>query len=175
MSLSTEPRIGTVRARAYRIPTDRPEADGTLEWRATTLVLAEIEAGPVTGLGYSYTDASAARLVASTLGEALHGQVLSDHPAMLAGMWRAVRILGRAGLAAAAIPALDIALWGARAKWLDLPLAWLLGRAPSASRSTAAAVSPATTSPRCRPSSKAGGTKASVPARSRSACAMRTT
>ncbi|MBU9194180.1 enolase C-terminal domain-like protein [Burkholderia gladioli] len=129
MSLSTEPRIGAVRARAYRIPTDRPEADGTLEWRATTLVLAEIEAGPVTGLGYSYTDASAARLVAGTLGEAMHGQVLSDHPAMLAGMWRAVRNLGRAGLAATAISALDIALWDARAKWLDLPLARLLGRA----------------------------------------------
>ncbi|AYQ91195.1 mandelate racemase [Burkholderia gladioli] len=129
MSLSTEPRIGAVRARAYRIPTDRPEADGTLEWRATTLVLAEIEAGPVTGLGYSYTDASAARLIAGTLGEALHGQGLSDHPAMLAGMWRAVRNLGRAGLAATAISALDIALWDARAKWLDLPLARLLGRA----------------------------------------------
>ncbi|PFW75700.1 mandelate racemase, partial [Bacillus sp. AFS075960] len=55
MSLSDAPTLGDVRARAYRVPTDRPEADGTYAWTATTIVVVEIDAGPVTGLGYTYT------------------------------------------------------------------------------------------------------------------------
>jgi L-alanine-DL-glutamate epimerase-like enolase superfamily enzyme len=39
-----------------------------------------------------------------------------------------VRNLGRSGLAATAISAIDIALWDLKAKLLDLPLARLLGR-----------------------------------------------
>jgi hypothetical protein len=31
--------IDGVRARAFKIPTDRPEADGTISWNSTTLVL----------------------------------------------------------------------------------------------------------------------------------------
>ena len=37
--------------------------------------------------------------------------------------------MGRSGLAATAISALDAALWDLKAKLLDLPLAALLGRA----------------------------------------------
>ena len=44
-------------------------------------------------------------------------------------MQRAVRNLGRDGLAATAISAVDVALWDLKAKLLDLPLASLLGRA----------------------------------------------
>ncbi len=44
-------------------------------------------------------------------------------------MVNAVRNLGRSGLAASAISALDAALWDLKAKLLDLPLAGLLGRA----------------------------------------------
>ncbi|GHH69024.1 hypothetical protein GCM10017673_18810 [Streptosporangium violaceochromogenes] len=36
--------IRAVRAAAYRVPTDRTEADGTLAWDATTLVTAELDA-----------------------------------------------------------------------------------------------------------------------------------
>lgn len=62
MPLSTEPTIDAARARAYRIPADRPEADGSLARDATPLVVAEIDAGPVTGLGYTYADAGAVQL-----------------------------------------------------------------------------------------------------------------
>ena len=43
-------------------------------------------------------------------------------------MQRAVRNLGRPGLAATAISAVDAALWDLKARILDLPLATLLGR-----------------------------------------------
>ncbi|GLW07134.1 hypothetical protein Misp01_22640 [Microtetraspora sp. NBRC 13810] len=46
--------IERVRAAAYRVPTDRPEGDGTLAWDATTLVVAHVTAGGVTGTGWTY-------------------------------------------------------------------------------------------------------------------------
>ena len=43
--------IGKVRARAYTIPTDKPEADGTIAWNSTTLIVVEVAGGNVVGLG----------------------------------------------------------------------------------------------------------------------------
>ena len=60
-------------------------------------------------------------------------------------MVNAVRNVGRSGVAATAISALDAALWDLKAKLLDLPLAALLGRARARSRSTEAAALPAMT------------------------------
>lgn len=37
--------IETLQASVYQIPTDAPEADGTLAWSTTTLVVAEARAG----------------------------------------------------------------------------------------------------------------------------------
>ncbi len=37
--------IERVRARAFKIPTDKPEADGTIAWNSTTLVLVEVSGG----------------------------------------------------------------------------------------------------------------------------------
>ena len=53
-------RIG-VRARAYTIPTDQPESDGTLKWDSTTLVLVTAQAGGQTGLGWTYGHARSPR------------------------------------------------------------------------------------------------------------------
>ena len=55
--------IRGVTARPYTIPTDAPEADGTYAWRETTLVVATIEAGGHTGLGYTYSSSVAASLM----------------------------------------------------------------------------------------------------------------
>ncbi|GAB3374334.1 enolase-like domain-containing protein [Azotobacter armeniacus] len=121
-------RVVSVRASAYRIPTDRPEADGTFQWEATTLVLVEVEAGGQTGLGYTYADAALLRLIDDSLGELVVGADPMA-PARVSGqLWARVRNLGRAGLAACAISALDTALWDLKARLLDLPLATLLGR-----------------------------------------------
>ncbi|HLH48390.1 MAG TPA: mandelate racemase, partial [Roseiarcus sp.] len=61
--------IAGLTAAAYRIPTDAPEADGTFEWSATTLVVARVEAGGQSGLGYTYAGASAALLAREQLAE----------------------------------------------------------------------------------------------------------
>lgn len=121
--------VGAVSASAYTIPTDRPEADGTIAWDRTTLVLAEVEAGGERGLGYTYADAAAAGLVRGVLAEALRGRDAMDLPAAWEAMVRAVRNIGREGVAACAISALDAALWDAKAKLLGLPLVTLLGAA----------------------------------------------
>lgn len=119
--------IAAVRAHAYRIPTDAPEADGTFEWTSTTLVVVEIDAGGCTGLGYTYTDASAAALINETLAEALLHEHAAAVRALTARLWRRVRNIGRSGLCATAISALDFALWDLNAKLLGVPLVRLLG------------------------------------------------
>jgi hypothetical protein len=48
---------------AYEFPTDAPEADGTLAWDATTVVVVDATAGDQRGIGYSYADAAAATVI----------------------------------------------------------------------------------------------------------------
>lgn len=120
--------IGRVAARAYQIPTDAPEADGTFEWDSTVLVVVEIEAGGEAGLGYTYSDASITLLIERTLTPVLAGRSAFDIAEANAALWRKVRNLGRSGLAATAISALDAALWDLKAKLLGVPVASLLGR-----------------------------------------------
>jgi L-alanine-DL-glutamate epimerase-like enolase superfamily enzyme len=122
-----ESLIGRIAVRAYVIPTDAPEADGTLEWDRTTLVLVEVEAAGQTGLGYTYADAAIVKLIADTLANIVTGRDALDIPGIGKALWRSVRNLGRSGLAAAAISAIDIALWDLKAKLLGLSVAHLLG------------------------------------------------
>ena len=60
------PAIDSVTAAAYVIPTDAPEADGTLAWDQTTLVLVTVTAGGVQGIGWSYAAAAAAAVSSPT-------------------------------------------------------------------------------------------------------------
>ena len=122
------PAIESVGATAYTIPTDKPEADGTMHWDSTTLVVVDVAAGGATGLGYTYTGGAITTLIAGKLAETLHGHDTLDPPGAQLLMQRAVRNMGREGLAATAISAVDLALWDLKAKLLGLPLALLLGR-----------------------------------------------
>jgi L-alanine-DL-glutamate epimerase-like enolase superfamily enzyme len=112
---------------AYRIPTDVPEADGTLSWDATTIVVVHAHGGGEHGIGYTYADLATARLIGEHLAEVVRGaDALAPQRAWWA-MTRAVRNVGRAGVAAMAISAVDTALWDLKARLLELPLARLLG------------------------------------------------
>jgi L-alanine-DL-glutamate epimerase-like enolase superfamily enzyme len=122
-----EAPITEVRSRAFTIPTDAPEADGTIEWDSTTLVVAEVEGGGKAGLGYTYTDECAVELITGVLRKALGGGDAMDPPGLNLAMHRAVRNIGRQGVAATAISAVDAALWDLKAKLLGLPLLRLLG------------------------------------------------
>lgn len=112
---------------AYTIPTDFPEADGTIAWDATTLVLVEATAGGKRGLGWSYADTATARLIHELLLGIAHGRNAMDVPGIWADMVHAIRNLGRPGIASMAISAVDNALWDLKARLLDLPLVTLLG------------------------------------------------
>lgn len=119
--------IQRVTASAYVIPTDGPEADGTIAWNSTTMVLAEITAGDCLGFGFSYADASAASLIHRVLAKEVTGlDAMATHAAWLA-MIRSVRNMGRAGIASTAIAAVDTALWDLKAKLLGVSLFQLLG------------------------------------------------
>src|SRR2546430_14730662 len=49
-----DPAVESVTAAAYTLPTDAPEADGTLAWDSVTLVLAQVRAGGEQGIGWTY-------------------------------------------------------------------------------------------------------------------------
>ena len=125
----SEAPITNVRACAYTVPTDRPEADGTFAWDSTTLVVVHVDAGGKAGLGYTYTHGCIVDLITGKLKDAVAGFDALDPPAAFAAMQRAVRNMGRQGLAATAISAVDTALWDLKAKLLNRPLCSLLGRA----------------------------------------------
>jgi L-alanine-DL-glutamate epimerase-like enolase superfamily enzyme len=117
---------------AYRIPTDRPESDGTYAWDATTLVIVHASAGGHEGVGYGYADAATARLIQDSLADVVRGRDALDVPAAWGAMLHAVRNLGRPGICAMAVSAVDAALWDLKAKLIDLPLFKLLGAARGA-------------------------------------------
>jgi L-alanine-DL-glutamate epimerase-like enolase superfamily enzyme len=119
--------IDELAAHAYCIPTDGPEADGTLAWTSTTLVVAEVQAAGHTGIGYTYSDASGATLINGKLRDAVIGIDAFAIPRATTAMLYEVRNLGRSGLVATAISAIDAALWDLKGKLLGLPVATLIG------------------------------------------------
>src|SRR5579875_2308656 len=121
-------KVAQVSAAAYTIPTDQPEADGTIAWDKTTLVLASVRAGGCEGIGWTYATPAAGRLVEEVLADAVEGIDVGDVPRALEAMVRACRNFGRPGVASYAISAVETALWDAKARLLELPLAQLLGR-----------------------------------------------
>jgi L-alanine-DL-glutamate epimerase-like enolase superfamily enzyme len=121
--------IERLAASAYVVPTDAPESDGTLSWDSTTIVLVEITAGGLTGMGYTYADQSAAAFAAGPLARAITGTDALDIPAAWTEMTIALRNNGRPGLASAALSAADVALWDLKARLLGLPVVSLLGAA----------------------------------------------
>jgi len=123
-------KVERVAVKALKLETEQqPESDGTITWDATTMVLVECSANGVTGLGYSYAHAATARIIESELVSCVTGLDVSATVEAHRRMTVAVRNQGRDGIAAAAISAVDNALWDLKARALDVSLASLLGLA----------------------------------------------
>jgi len=122
-----EAPVEEVRARAFTIPTDRDESDGTMEWDSTTLVLVEVAAGGETGLGWTYCAAAAAQLVEELLADVACGRSALDVGRTQLALRAALRNAGYPGIGACAVSAVDVALWDLKSKLLGLPLVSLLG------------------------------------------------
>jgi L-alanine-DL-glutamate epimerase-like enolase superfamily enzyme len=127
LSSAVQAPVQAIEVGAYTVPTDAPEADGTLAWGATTIVVVHARAGDAVGLGYTYADVSTARLVSSKLAGVVRGRDALSPQASWAAMVRETRNLGRPGVTSMAIAAVDLALWDLKARLLELPLCVLLG------------------------------------------------
>ncbi len=121
-------RISSGRVAAYTIPTDQPEeSDGTAVWDSTTVVVVELTAEGVTGLGYSYANEAAAHVALELLQKQIAGKDPMDIPALHSALDRQVRNWGRPGLICSAISAIDTCLWDLKARLLNRSLTTLLG------------------------------------------------
>jgi L-alanine-DL-glutamate epimerase-like enolase superfamily enzyme len=120
--------IESIKVSAYKIPTDLPEADGTLRWDATTLVLVEIEASNKRGVGYTYSDESAAFLIDTKLKDLVLRANVFDIPSINTLLTKQIRNSGTCGIAMMAVSAIDNALWDLKAKILDMPVCKLIGQ-----------------------------------------------
>src|SRR5512146_1788735 len=127
-AFSASPPVERLDVSVFTVPTDLPESDGTLQWNKTSMVLVEVHAGGQTGLGYTYADVSAARLIHSVLAEVVEGSDALAVTATYVAMWRRIRNLGRPGSCSTAISAVDCALWDLKARLLGVPLVTLLGQ-----------------------------------------------
>ncbi len=120
--------VDSVDVRVYTVPTEAPEADGTLQWDATTLVVVQptLRNG-VRGCGYAVADSSTGTLAREVLVGEVVGRDVRNTAECWEAMVRRIRNLGRPGISSMAIAALDIGLWDTKARALDLPLHRLLG------------------------------------------------
>ena len=120
--------IKEVKVSAYKVPTDLPEADGTIEWDSTTMVLVEIEVGGKKGVRYTYAHEGAGLVIEKTLKQIVVGKDAMNIPGITSHCIRAIRNNGDCGIAMMAVSAVDNALWDLKAKILNLPLCSLLGQ-----------------------------------------------
>jgi L-alanine-DL-glutamate epimerase-like enolase superfamily enzyme len=125
--MSTEATIRSGTVRAYTIPTDSPEADGTIAWNSTTLIVVELHAGNETGIGYTYAHSTAAVVARELIDKHCVHRSALDINALFTAMRISQRNYGAEGIGATALSAVDIALWDLKAKLLNQPLACLLG------------------------------------------------
>ncbi|HET7823207.1 MAG TPA: enolase C-terminal domain-like protein [Ornithinibacter sp.] len=119
--------VSSVAAAAYTVPTDEPEADGTISWEATTIVVVQVHAGDLVGTGWTYGSPVIAPLVEKSLAPVVVGSDVLGNVATWSAMVRALRNIGRRGLAGMGLSAVDCALWDLKARVLGLPLHRLLG------------------------------------------------
>jgi L-alanine-DL-glutamate epimerase-like enolase superfamily enzyme len=119
--------VGGLDVTVCTVPTDTPEADGTLSWDSTTMVLVEAHSGTSTGTGWTYGAPACASVIRDQLAPVVVGCDALDVGAAFHAMVAAVRNAGRPGAVGYAISAVDVALWDLKARLLGVPLHRLLG------------------------------------------------
>lgn len=120
--------VRDVQVAEYTIPTEAPEADGTLQWDRTVVVVVEPElAGGVRGLGFAYGSPAVTAMVRDQLLPKVCGIDVRDTGAAWDAMVRSIRNLGRPGVSSMAIAAVDIAMWDTKARAFGQPLHRVLG------------------------------------------------
>jgi len=129
VTVAADTTVAGLDVSAYTIPTDEPESDGTLEWDSTTIILVEARAGGETGLGFTYCDVAAAKLVESKLVDVVRGTDPFAVREAWTAMSRTLRNVGRPGLGFMALSAVDTALWDLKARLLGVSLVMLLDAA----------------------------------------------
>jgi L-alanine-DL-glutamate epimerase-like enolase superfamily enzyme len=103
-SVGSGPKLADLQTHVYRIPIDRPEADGTIAWDATTMLVVEaIADSGERGLGFSYCAPSAEGVVHDLLAPVVTNCTAADVGGNWSAMVTAVRNVGRQGIAACAI------------------------------------------------------------------------
>ena len=117
---------------AYRIPTDRPESDGTISWDSTTVVVVEaVTDSGERGLGFGYASPAAATVAREVLEPVAVGALSGPGVDAVGSAWEAmvaaVRNAGRPGVCAQAVSAVDVSLWDLKARLAGKPLFRLLG------------------------------------------------
>ena len=110
--------------------TDRPSRG---RWHprpgtSTTMVLVDVTRGGSEGIGWTYGSGRQGRR-RRQLGDVVASARPHERARHARGDGPDLRNLGRPGVAASAISAVDIALWDLKARLLGLPLGDLLGRA----------------------------------------------
>lgn len=113
----------------FTIPSDSIESDGTLEWDKTEMVIVQIGAEGLTGLGYSYGDPAMYGIIKEKFAPLVKDANLFEHSTIHQNLVHKVRNDGLPGIDAHALSAVDMALWDLKAKVLKVPLCHLWGMA----------------------------------------------
>ena len=127
-------RIEGVETAYYRLPLEAMGDAGHGAIDSEELVTVKLRAGGLEGHGYAYTIGRGGRavhaLIEHDLAPLLSARDASDIPGLWNLMWQRLLYVGRGGLAAFAIAAIDIALWDLRGLRERKPLYALLGARP---------------------------------------------
>lgn len=128
LNISQTGGVDRLEVETYKVPTEIPESDGTLQWDHTNISIVRAYAQGRWGIGYTFAGHAAADLIHGVLSEAVKGMDPMSPPAAYMAMWQRIRNMGRPGICSMAISAVDCALWDLKARLLDKSLASLLGR-----------------------------------------------
>jgi L-alanine-DL-glutamate epimerase-like enolase superfamily enzyme len=93
---------------------------------STTMIVVRVHFGDQVGTGWTYGAAACRVLVEDVLAPLVKDRDVLDVVGAYDAMCCGARNIGRLGIAACAISAVDVALWALKARLLDLRLARLL-------------------------------------------------